>query len=193
MFKDRSKGLYVFWIGANDYLYEKQTNLEDIASKATKNIAWTINKLIALGAQNFLIINSDELWKTPYSIKNKDLVRLKKLVALHNAKLVDAIKEIQAQHPNIKFTSFDLNHMFNDLMDHPDKYNQIYGTHIRNVTSACLQVDHAYFDTSRKPIKTSTPCSNPAEYMFWDPEHMSDAFHTILGKMVIEKLDKVYS
>src|SRR5579872_3174594 len=61
MFVDKSKVLYVIWIGANDYLYEKTPDMSGVTDAVVNKIASSITSLINQGANQFLILNLPDL------------------------------------------------------------------------------------------------------------------------------------
>lgn len=137
LFIDKSNVLYVIWIGANDYLYEKEPNTDYVASSVVNNIAWTINSLISQGARNFVVMNLPDLAKTPYAKENKLTAQLYAISQLHNKKLADAMKVLKAKNPTVKFAYIDVYSIFNDLLTDTNKFNQQFNKHITDINTAC--------------------------------------------------------
>ncbi len=141
MFTDKSKVLFGIWIGANDYLYDRQPSLDKLTDDVVNTTISTINTLIANGAKNFLVFNLPDLSVTPYAKNTKLTDRLHAVSVMHNQKLADRIKQIQAAHPEVKFVYIDIYTLFNDVLNNPEKYNQQYGVHFTDLTQPCWLKD----------------------------------------------------
>jgi phospholipase/lecithinase/hemolysin len=137
LFTDKSKVLYVIWIGANDYLYEREPDVNALTAAVVNKISWVITSLMNQGAQDFLIMNLPDLAKTPYAKSNQLESRLHIISTLHNQKLADAVGQLQNKYPTIKFVTVDVYSSLNDLVANPDKFNQQYNQSITDVSEAC--------------------------------------------------------
>ncbi len=212
MIADKSKILYVIWIGANDYLFEHEQGVNEMTTKVVNKIAWSMTSLIGQGAQNFLILNLPDLGKTPYAKMKQSQAALHAVTVLHNQKLADTIVQLQNKYPTIKFVEMDVYSTFDDLVANPDKYNQKYHQSITDVSDACLKVTTAKrnlnLELQAKFAKTSgvsdyilnspsllqtynisePPCDNPNQYVFWDPLHPSAVVHQMLADTVMDTL-----
>jgi phospholipase/lecithinase/hemolysin len=136
LFRDKSQTLFVIWIGGNDYLFYPERDA-NYAAKVVNKISLAITTLTHYGAKNFLILNLPDLSRIPYVQGSPSSANLQALVVMHNLKLDQAIKHIQRSHSEIKISSINIYDIFNDLIDHPEKYNQKYHVNITNVTEAC--------------------------------------------------------
>jgi phospholipase/lecithinase/hemolysin len=141
MFTDRSNILYGVWIGANDYLYDRQPSLEKLTDSVVNTTTSTINTLIKNGAKNFVVFNLPDLAVTPYAKNEKLTDRLHALSVMHNQKLADGIKQIKTAHPEVKVVYIDIYGIFKDVLSNPDKYNQRYGVNITDLTQPCWLKD----------------------------------------------------
>jgi phospholipase/lecithinase/hemolysin len=141
MFTDKSDILYGIWMGANDYLYDRQPSLDKLTNDVVNTTTSTINTLIKNGAKNFVVFNLPDLAVTPYARNEKLTDRLHALSVMHNAKLADGIKQIQTAHPEVKVVYIDIYEIFKDVLGNPDKYNQQYGVHITDLTQPCWLKD----------------------------------------------------
>lgn len=229
---DKSKILYIIWIGANDYLYERDLDINGLTNTVVDKVSWAVETLISHGAKNFMLMTLPDLSKTPFAQHSENTQRLEQLAKMHNQKLLDRAKYLSSRYPTVKITTLDIFTVFNDLLGDVEKYNQLYGTHITNTKEACwkgsilspktlenvLQNDlnafrlkyhlNSYqFDQSgfqgyilnSPALKTVygvtkaaengfMPCENADQYVFWDDLHPTAVLHSILAKIVEDKL-----
>lgn len=134
---DKSKKLYVIWIGANDYLWEDEANADTLTTQVIDNFIWTLNDLKNNGARYFLILNVPDLAKTPYAELNNVGDRLRLMTELHNTKLAKALANFTAENPAVKLISINTYNIFNDLIAHTDQFNQKYKTSLSVLNQAC--------------------------------------------------------
>jgi phospholipase/lecithinase/hemolysin len=137
LFTDKTKVLYVFWIGANDYLFDREPNINELTNAVVDKIIWAITSLINQGGQDFLILNLPDVGVSPFAKANQLEERLHIICNLHNQKLANRIQKLQKTYPTIKFVTVDTFYFLSDLTAHPEKYNQKYGQAITNVSDAC--------------------------------------------------------
>jgi phospholipase/lecithinase/hemolysin len=138
LFKSKDKSLFFLWIGGNDYL----PGSKDVDGLTTHVVSETIkdlDKIVNAGGKNFIILNLPDLGRTPAAMEKGIVANLHELSVKHNAKLNTAIAQYQAKHPNIHITTYNIYDLFNDLLDHPDKYNKAYQVNLTNLTNACWQ------------------------------------------------------
>ena len=141
MFTDKSDILYAIWIGANDYLYDRQPNMEKLTDDVVNTTISTMNTLIKNGAKHFIVFNLPDLAATPFA-KNENLTeRLHALTVIHNKKLADGVKQVRAAYPEVKVVYIDIYAIFKDVLANPEKYNQQYGVHITDLTQPCWLKD----------------------------------------------------
>ncbi|HSW71109.1 MAG TPA: SGNH/GDSL hydrolase family protein [Gammaproteobacteria bacterium] len=201
---DKSKNLHVIWIGANDYLWEAGAADENmITSQVVDTIIQTMNDLKSHGARYYLILNLPDLAESPYARQNNVVKELHTLSVLHNEKLARALSDFAAQNPGFKVISLDVHQLFDDLIAHPEKYNQKYQTSLRNVDQACWQ---GGITLQRRPLSNSpalliadqvgrikahglAPCDQANQYVFWDQMHPSETIHQILSRIAVEALE----
>lgn len=136
----RADVLYIFWIGANDYM--KGVENEDVDTHTTEviqDMQGQIQKLISHGARNFIVANLPAITKSPYGMSTSIMDQLQQLVDMHNAKLVDMVAQIGESNQDIKIQLFDVASIFDSLVSHPDALNLKYNTQIQDVTHACWE------------------------------------------------------
>ena len=138
MFSDRSRTLFVIWIGANDYLPQTDpTVINQLTFDVVDAIRSTIESLIYHGGTNFLVINLPDISKSPYAKENGKTQLLSALTFNHNAKLDAAITEIQNSYKEVNIHLYDINKMFVDMFNDIDGFNKKYNTNLTNLTEAC--------------------------------------------------------
>lgn len=138
-FQNKSNTLYVIWIGANDYLFDKKTDPKKLTKAVIDQISWAVTTLIARGANHFLLLNLPDLSYIPFAKQNNIVERLSVLSQLHNQQFKDMIVKIKTSYPKINLTSIDVYHIFNEVINNPDPYNKKYHIHITDVTTSCWE------------------------------------------------------
>ena len=153
IFSDRSRALFVIWIGANDYLPQKdpvedqndrnhtkrQQLVEALTHDVVANIKATVESLIYHGGTNFLIINLPDLSKNPYAKESGMGGLLNALTVAHNAKLATTIAEIQNGYKTVNIHLFDVNKLFLTMFADIDGFNKKHNTRLTNLETACWQ------------------------------------------------------
>lgn len=147
---DKSKTLYAIWIGANDYLYDFQPDIDALTGAVVDKISSSITSLIQKGGHHFLVLNLPDLSRTPFATENNNVERLKNISVLHNSKLSAAITALKNRYPTFQFVTIDVFSIFNDLLNDPEKYNEQFHTHITDTTHNCWSGDWWGFDFSNQ-------------------------------------------
>ncbi|MDR3476622.1 MAG: SGNH/GDSL hydrolase family protein [Gammaproteobacteria bacterium] len=137
LYSDKTDVLYSIWIGANDYLFETEPDLDGLTTNVTNSISDAVKELIGKGAKNFLIINLPDLASTPYAVANGTTERLHTLTLLHNKKLADAVINLRNDNPGVTIAFLNLYDEFTGLVTNTAQYNQTYGLSIKDTTDAC--------------------------------------------------------
>jgi phospholipase/lecithinase/hemolysin len=139
LLSDRSKTLFVIWIGGNDYLRAPITDVDKLSTDVVDALQATIQDLIDKGGKYFLILNLPDMGKSPYARVSKQKDILSQATVAHNQKLEAAITKLQNDNKDAVLKAYNVNALFSDLLAHPDNYNQKYGTHLQDATSACWE------------------------------------------------------
>jgi phospholipase/lecithinase/hemolysin len=137
LYADKSEVLYSIWIGANDYLFESEPDLDSLTTNVVNSISDSVKELIGKGGQNFLIINLPDLAGTPYAVANGTTDRLRTLTLLHNKKLAAAVTTLRIENPGVTIAYFDIYAEFIGLVTNTAQYNETYGLSIKDTTEAC--------------------------------------------------------
>jgi phospholipase/lecithinase/hemolysin len=136
---DKSNVLYSIWIGANDYMFDTESDIDKLTTQVTHQIEKNIQTLIYYGAKHFLLLNLPDLGRIPFAETNQNAARLHAFVMLHNQKLADIMVQLKQKYPNVSFQFIDIYTLLNDFMDNPQKYNDQYHVAISDTQHACWQ------------------------------------------------------
>lgn len=137
LFKDKSHTLFVIWIGDNDYMFEQNVDPNAGTSKVITTVLDGIQELYDRGARHFLILNLADASRTPFIRQTGSPEKLHHLVLLHNQKLATSVQSFAHQHPDVKVNYFNINSIFDELIENPEKINQEYQINITNTMDAC--------------------------------------------------------
>jgi phospholipase/lecithinase/hemolysin len=205
---DKSKILFVIWIGANDYLDDATTDPSTLANIVTKGIQSSIIQLIQSGARQFLILNMPDLARVPQAVQKHNAARLGLLSQYHNTLLPEVIKNLQELYPTTSYIQVDAYYFLDDLIDHPGKYNpgitdttdscwtggyfmqSLENPVTKNMTLKSTVLNQAYQfaqDCERNP--QSCTCAHPDQYVFWDSVHPTRVVHQLLAQIMETVLD----
>jgi phospholipase/lecithinase/hemolysin len=134
---DKSNTLYSFWIGGNDYLFDFGSDPDLLTTEVVDGIILSMNRLIAHGAKQFLVLNMPDLSQTPYANMFNNKARLHTLSTYHNEKLSKELIVLKKDNPQITITYIDANALFMDLLANPSKYKQKYRVNLTNIKDTC--------------------------------------------------------
>ncbi|MBD1935237.1 MULTISPECIES: SGNH/GDSL hydrolase family protein [Cyanophyceae] len=155
------KALYIIWAGANDYLGGATDSTAPV-----NNLSVAVKSLADAGAKNIVVVNLPDLGKLPGTRISERSNSLNNLTQKHNSALAASLNNLRQQLSDIKITYLDVNSLFNQVVNNPEKFG------FTNVTNACL---------SQVRI-----CNNPNEYLFWDNIHPTTAAHKLLVELAFE-------
>lgn len=137
IFRDRSKVLFVLWIGGNDYIFDADKNPNETTDAVVNKIADEINRLYDHGGRHFLVLNLPDLSKVPEVVDQGKVSQLHTLSLLHNQKLAAALDTFEQEHQGVDVTTIDMYKWFSDVINNPGEFNKKYQTNITNVTDSC--------------------------------------------------------
>ncbi|BAZ66680.1 outer membrane autotransporter barrel domain protein [Fischerella sp. NIES-4106] len=155
--------LFILWAGANDYLIQPTEKRATNTQIVVNNLSNAITTLINKGARNIIVPNLPDLGKTPQERSQGTADTTTALIKSHNTNLNSALQEIAKNH-NINIVPLDINALFNEVIDQPERYG------LTNINDPC-------FDQ-----QAGTICSNPDEYLFWDQVHPTDRGHQFIAE-----------
>ncbi len=135
---DKSKHLFVVWMGSNDYL-SGRNDVQKATSNTINLIQSAIVDLYNLGARYFLIPNIPDVPATPYakSLSTDMQHNLAELTNVHNSKLAAMIAELRSSYPDAVFIEFNSYDFVHQLIANPDMARSKYA--LTDLTTPCYQ------------------------------------------------------
>jgi phospholipase/lecithinase/hemolysin len=164
--------LYTIWIGANDFLPTSTQYFTPYTTPTVPldNIAAAIQSLITSGAQNFLIVDLPDLGAIPETNTMQTASYYTNLTNEFNADLLPTIESLGIPS-NVTLTELDVDSLLNNILGNPSQYG------FTDVTDACLT--------------TSSLCTDPNQYLFWDQLHPTTTADTIIAQTAITDITPV--
>lgn len=173
--------LYVVFSGSNDVtdIVRRRLDPATTIANAVAGIINTVDAFKAAGARTVLVPNLPDIGVTP-------LVRAleptapgisalaTRLISQFNAALAVALD----QDLGIQVIRFDTFSFLRDVVANPSQYG------FSNSTQPC-------FSGLVFPDPNATVCANPDQYVFWDTEHPTTAFHALLGERLLSAVTDV--
>lgn len=187
--KASSDSLFVVWIGANNYLAMPE-NLEETLKNVTQGIELSIKRLADKGAKHIMIMNLPDLGHTPVAIEFDEVNNMTYLSTQHNATINQMMARFKTTYPDIDWIFFDLNKMFNHVLDNPQQYGF---THVNNACVDAPQLEGVARISMLKIAahavaeKANDECQG---YIFFDLVHPSASAHKIIAEKVKIALDE---
>lgn len=220
---DISNNLFVIWIGNNDYLQTGRLKEEAdvVTNKTIQAIKTHIDALLNSGAKHFLILNLPNFGQTPKALQaitkgHPEYAANTTLLAfMHNMKLRKLMSDLSNIHPDVEFLSFNLAEHFDDLIQHPQKYN------FKDVTHPCypkgigdyeipsraslsinkkFSINKTFVNLNAYPDLMTIYrggndqqqqydyCANTTDYLFWDYVHPTTFAHELIAQFVVDLL-----
>lgn len=169
----KEKTLIVEWSGANDLLTVNVKPTKEEADKAVEARIRNVEILINNGYCNFALFNLPDLSLTPrFQSKTKteaERENAQEVSLYFNQKLAEAVKELGNKHRYCSMDVFDINRIFTDAYNNPEKY----GFEVEKIHTPYTQSpDFKLLDNGTSPS---------TGYMFWDDVHPTADMHAILG------------
>ncbi len=164
--------LFVVFAGAND-LIDGQMD----ANVPVGNLIFDIGRLIAAGAENFLVGNLPRLGLTPrFNGNPSQAVSMNTITDAFNATLATALDALEVNQPDLNLFRFDVAQLVNDAVANPSAYG------FANVTSSAapgLRYDSIFYNTNNI-------VPNPNSYLFWDDLHPTASAHALLAEYAFD-------
>ncbi|XVF74240.1 hypothetical protein PTKIN_Ptkin13bG0094400 [Pterospermum kingtungense] len=180
-----SQAVYLISIGSNDYtsLFTSNSSILQPFSKekyvevVIGNITDTIIEIYKKGGRKFGFLNLDDLGCEPVL---KRLVpgntgacyqEPTELAKLHNAALSKALQELEIKLVGFKYAKHDFNKASYERSTNPEKY----GFKVADVACCGSGPNRGILSCGgKRGVKEYELCSDPTEYLFFDPAHYTD-------------------
>lgn len=163
-------GLYYIFASANDffeYLSEPDSSdtIDELAAQTVNNIAQSVSNLSALGARQFLVINSSDLAALPGAPEFDITAESERFTSRVNALLPAELERLSQALDDTEIALYDHVAISDHIRENPEDYG------LTNITDPC------------QPVFPIEPvCATPDEYYFWDENHPTRRVHQIIGE-----------
>jgi phospholipase/lecithinase/hemolysin len=173
----RSQAAYALWVGPGDYLNFTPAPAPADPRVVVANISTGIQRLYALGARNFVVLNVPDLGLVPViqALGPGVAQQFSQLTAAHNALLNGTLGQLGAVLPGARIVRIDVNGLLQTLPPiAPGPGLGIFG--------ACLLLNPA--SCPDVPLNQGQPT------IFWDVEHPTTFVHRALGQALFAALPR---
>ncbi|CAJ1950675.1 unnamed protein product [Sphenostylis stenocarpa] len=188
-------GVYMFSIGANDYLSPFLTHSDVLkayshsqyVAMVVRNMTSIIKEIYKTGARNFVLMNLAPLGclpgtRTIHEQENgKCLKEVSALSSLHNEVLPEVLLRLEKKLKGFKFALYDFSTDLTQMMNHPLEHG------LKEGKSACCgsgALRGEYSCGGKRGVKEFELCKKPNEYLFWDSYHLTEsAYRKIADRM----------
>lgn len=172
-------GLYIIWIGANNYLAFPQ-EIESSVKVVINGIENSIKHLTKAGARHFLILGQPDLGRTPTASEYNVNGLLTELSKRHNELLQQSIMELRKKYTTGRYSQekekfqclfLDVYFPFNEILDQ-GKYS------FPDAKYSFTDREHACMEKVPHP-EDAHACDG---FVFFDSVHPSTLVHEIIAK-----------
>lgn len=157
-----SDGLYLLWIGAND-LFDGVDTPETTVATAVHNITTAVERLIAYGARNILLLNVPDLGQTPEAEGENARTALTAISFSFNQALAEQLNQLEA-----RIVLIDMFFFIHTVIENPSAFG------LQTVFEPCFLEE------------SEQVCDDPEHYLFWDNKHPTTAAHQIVADYVFK-------
>ncbi|XP_021720396.1 GDSL esterase/lipase 5-like [Chenopodium quinoa] len=188
--KRLTSAVYLFSIGANDYLSLFLTN-SSILTTYTKseyvdmvigNITYVITEIYNTGGRKFAFLNVPKIGCVPVSrISNANgecNTEPSEYAMLHNKALFHVLEELKLKLPGFKFSLYDFSTYAQQRIDYPSKYG------FKEGKTACCGTGKfrgIWSCGGARLVKEFELCENVNDYVFWDSTHFTEKVYEQLA------------
>ncbi|XP_010534970.1 PREDICTED: inactive GDSL esterase/lipase-like protein 25 [Tarenaya hassleriana] len=184
--ENRSKAIYLFYIGGDDYLgfVKENPNPSEAEREAFVNRVMTaidaaLKAIYGAGGRKFSFQNLAPLGCLPIVKQEngheKECVKLpSEMAALHNKKLLQLLEKLARDLKSFQFCFFDFFGSIHRRVRVPKTYT--FGT---GNDACCGSGSHNASACSRKNV-----CTDPNEYVFFDGKHLTQASNSQIGHLI---------
>ena len=162
--------LHYIFVSANDffeYLNQPDSSgtIDEVAAQAVDNIVQSVSDLSALGAKQFLVINSSDLAALPGALEFEITEQSEQFTSRVNALLPVKLESLSQALDDTEIALYDHVAISDRIRESPQDYG------LTNITEPCQPV-----------FPVEAVCSSPDEYYFWDENHPTSRVHQIIGE-----------
>ena len=178
--------LYILFIGGNDIRNARDNPVDvanDLIQSALTSELDNIKKLIAAGAEHFMILNAPDIGKIPESSLLAALTgdtsivkRASRYSHTFNKKLFHRIDKLKKKY-HLDVTKINIEKIFSKVLAKGRKFN------FTNTTDACFSSINQSFNSG---------CdfgNNFDSYVFFDEIHPSAHMHSVIANFIFKRLD----
>lgn len=171
--QQKKETLVIEWSGANDLLIANTSPSKEIVDKAIQARIENLKCLIKQGYRHFVLFNLPDLFFTPRYQKKSEQERdnAHECSVYFNTKLSAACKELAALNPDCSIEEFDVNSVFAQGYQNPEKYG---------LDKEKLKLQYAELDDSTNPSAKG--------YTFWDDLHFTAYIHALVAEKLYSKI-----
>lgn len=171
--------LFTVWIGANDLVTYNQ-GVDGLIANQGK----ALNRLVGAGAKKILVLNLPDITRAPEFSYRKDGVEIKRQIDDYNRRIKQVVDDINSRYPSPPVMLFDLEALFTDMLDHPERYQ------VSNVKTSCLDIQAPSSLNYINAIPVRAACTDADSYVFWDLLHPTTHTHRLLAEHIFNYLQQ---
>ncbi|NES20435.1 MAG: SGNH/GDSL hydrolase family protein [Symploca sp. SIO3E6] len=161
--------LYFIFISANDLFeyvnFDLPGTVEELSVQTVNHIGQSVSNLAALGANQFMVVNSSDLGVVPSMVKFDHTEEAALFTKLVNEFLSKKL-EMLTQQLGVEIVLYDHIAISDQIRSNPEQYT------LTNLNDPCQPVFPVI-----EPV-----CSLPNEYYFWDEYHPTARVYQIIGE-----------
>lgn len=167
--------------GANDLVTVNSSPDKNTVDKAIAARIENVKILIENGYKNFALINLPDLSLTPKikALSSREQENIHECVNYFNEQLKMQLEKLKADNENANINLFDIAPLFNDIMQHPARYE--------------LDPDKQNQAFTKSPdFNNKNSISHASGYTFWDSLHPTTHVHAIIAEQFYLQLSQQY-
>ncbi|MGM3216473.1 SGNH/GDSL hydrolase family protein [Pseudomonas sp. PhalM4] len=169
------KSLYFIFVSANDFFewadFSHPESIDTLSRNSVANIQKAVEKLIAAGAKNMMVVGSTDLSRVPAVVQGNQVSNAAKYQQVLESKLPVMLSKLSKTH-HVSISYFD---------------HIAFSDNLRKTASS------AGLTELNKPCQPTYPevkpaCQNPDAYYYWDEWHPTRQVHSLAAKAMLDNL-----